>query len=63
MGVSDAVPAYNRGNGWIEGGAHTCFPPVQAVKKKKAGITPEQYRTTRSYDMARNKGCLVMKEL
>lgn len=40
---------------------NTCFPPVQAVKKKKAGISPVQYRMTRSYEMARNKGCLIMK--
>lgn len=40
---------------------NTCFPPIQAVKKKKAGITQEQYRITRSYEMAGNKECLMMK--
>lgn len=38
----------------------TCFPPIQAVKKQKARITPEQYRITRSFEMARNK-CMIMK--
>lgn len=40
---------------------NTCFPLVQVVKKKKAGISPAQYRMTRSYEMARNKECLIMK--